>query len=133
MIVRGSTPGAALGETTKLVAEANANIFLTASKTFQCTVKGCATVTGLGAAARQTIFFNKSFGVSFTSGGVGTLTAVTPVGDDGVVQGAGLVGATLVPTVAAGSILILTFAIAAGLQTQARCLCSLEMSEVLGT
>jgi hypothetical protein len=58
---------------------------------------------------------------------------VTPVGDDGVVQGAGLVGATLVPTVAAGSILILTFAIAAGLQTQARCLCSLEMSEVLGT
>lgn len=129
---RGSTPGAALGETTLLKPSSpQVDIILPSSTAFWVRVRACATRMGLAGAARQTVGFDQEFMVSVDAAGTLTFSAVATLAT--AVQGAGFVGATLVPSQGAANLLIFTFAIAGGLTVASRCSAKVEWVEVLGT
>lgn len=131
VVIRGSTPGVGAGETTTLVTGGAAAITLENSKSYAVTVKAMATVMGLGAAARQTAFFWIAFTASVRSGGTVDISAVTAVMAT-ILQGAGFVGATLIPTSAGANDLTITFAIAGGLTVASRIGAEIKYVEVLG-
>jgi hypothetical protein len=128
---KGLTAGLGAGESVTLKPGSSTNNFLELSKAYTVTVVGCATVMGLGAAARQTWNFVLVFGASRRSGGAIDVTAVTSLVS--IVTGAGFVGATLVPTDGGGGGLSLTFTINGGLTVASRITAKVEYVEVLGT
>ncbi len=132
VVIKGSTPGVGAGETTTLVTGGAAAITLESSKSYAVTIKAMATVMGLGAAARQTAFFWIAFTASVRSGGTVDLSAVTPVLAT-ILQGAGFVGATLVPSSTGANNLTVTFSIAGGLTVASRIGAEIKYVEVLGT
>jgi hypothetical protein len=108
-----------------------AGIVLENSKSYAVTVRAMATVMGLGAAARQTAFFDIAFTASVRSGGTVDISAVTALVTP-ILQGAGFVGATLVPSTTGANDLTLTFAINAALTVASRIGALIEYVEVLG-
>ncbi len=95
------------------------------------TLKSCATRTGLGAAARQSATYFKSWSVDVTSAGVVSVSGYADVTAP-VLNGTGFVGAALSLTSAAANDLTITWAIAGGLAVASRIAGLLEIVEVLG-
>ena len=128
---KGLTPGVALGETVTLKDYAGVTCLLRSSVAYAITIKAIATKMALGAAARQTAFFDLAFLASVDSAGTVTISAVTNIAT--ILQGAAFVAATLVPTSTGPNNLTFTFAIAGGLTIASRITASVEYIEVLGT
>ncbi len=132
VVVKGSTPGSAPGETTALTVGGLSTFGLDSSVAYLVTVKAMATVMGLGAAARQTAAFFIQFTASVRSGGTVDVSAVTSVSAP-ILQGAGFVGATLTVSSVAINTMTMAFTIAGGLTVQSRITALVEMVELLGT
>ncbi len=129
--IKGTTPGAAPGETVNLLSGGAALNFIRSSMASAIRVRAIATKMGLGAAARETALFDVELLVSTTSAGALTISAVTPLAT--ILQGAAFVGATLTFTTPGVNSLTVTFSIAGGLTVASRITASMEVVEVLGT
>lgn len=131
--IKGLTPGVGAGETVKLVSGSSTATSLEASKSYMLTLRGIATKTGLGAAARQSWAFHFEYSLDVTSAGVVTISAPVDMLAGGIVTGAAFVGATVTLVTPGANTLDINFNIAGGLTIASRIAALLELVEVLGT
>lgn len=133
-LMQGFTPGVLPGETVALMQGVGATAVpsVNHSTAYAVTVRATAHANGLGAGARQAAFFYFAFLMTVNSVGTVTISAVTVIVPP-ILQGAGFVGATLVPSAVAANQWQLTFAVAGGLTVSANVVATVEFVEVVSS
>jgi trimeric autotransporter adhesin len=131
-IVRGTTPGVGVAEAVQLFSGSagNVKVSLTSAKSYLVNVRAIATKLGIGAGSRESIAMWQSALVCVTAAGVVTVQGAY-ADHAAIALGPNLVGSAISFSAAANE-LVVTFTVGAGLTTNARCVATVEMVEVLG-